>query len=246
MIVAIIPARLESRRLPRKLLLSETGKPLICHTIDQVHKSKLIDRIIVATDSMLILEAVGSLCEVSISKFDHKSGTDRVSECISRLQSTPNIVVNVQGDEPEIDTSIIDGTISLLTNTNADMATACVPLGPKEVDDLSVVKVYLDGDVATDFSRPWKPHARHHVGLYVARPEYFIWFTKQQRTHREVMESLEQLRALENGKRIVCYRGIHHQRGIDTREAYDEFCERHRKTVGVLGVHREEHLPQHG
>lgn len=245
MIVAIIPARLESRRLARKLLLSDTGKPLICHTIEQVQKSRLIDRVVVATDSPLIRDAVGSLCEVSLSKLDHMSGTDRVAECISYLEP-PQIVANIQGDEPEIDVSIIDGTITLLTNTQADMATACVPIGPNEVEDTSVVKVYLDGEVVTDFSRPWKPHARHHVGLYVARPEYFLWFTQQIRTHREITESLEQLRALENGKQIVCYRGITHRRGIDTREAYDEFCERHRKTVGDQRANRPEHLPQHG
>lgn len=245
MIVAVLPARLESRRLARKLLLSETGKPLICHTIEQVQKSKLIDRIVVATDSTLILEAIGSLCEVVLTG-ERRSGTDRVAECISGLHPVPRIVVNVQSDEPEIDVSIIDGTISSFTNTESDVATACVPLGPSVIDDPSAVKVFLNGEFAVDFSREWKPTARHHVGLYVARPEYFLWFTQQRRTHREVMESLEQLRALENGKRIACYRGITHRRGIDTREAYDEFCERHRKAVGVLGVHIPEHLPQHG
>jgi 3-deoxy-manno-octulosonate cytidylyltransferase (CMP-KDO synthetase) len=244
-IIAVLPARLESKRLARKLLLDRTGKPLICHTVEQVRKSRLIDHVIVATDSMLILEAVGSLCEVMLTKLEHKSGTDRVAECIFRLHSVPQIVVNCQADEPEIDTSIIDGTISALTNTESDVATACVPLGPDVIDDPSAVKVFLNGEYAVDFGREWKPTARHHVGLYVARPEYFHWFTQQRRTHREITESLEQLRAIENGKRVACFRGLSHHKGIDCAPDYAAFCERHRQTLGMVRIAGTEHLPEH-
>ena len=237
----VIPARRQSTRLPEKMLLNETGKPLIVHTVEAAAGNSKTDSIIVATDDQEILEAVedsGSAAEMT--SVDHISGTDRVAEVASRHPEF-GIVVNLQGDEPEIPGAAIDLAISILEqNEDAIVATLATPIRSKELlQDPACVKVVLDDrGRAMYFSRSPIPHARtwsddlldeekanflQHVGLYAYRREFLLKFPDLPPCPSEKLESLEQLRVLSAGYAI--YVGLIDEPifGIDTREDYELF-----------------------
>ena len=243
-VVVVIPARLDSQRLPGKMLLSETGRPLIQHTCEAAQLAELPDRVIVATDSELIADAVTQFGGTAVmTSADLQSGTDRVAEVAGQLDDT-EIVVNVQGDEPEIDPHTIDGLIALVLESNSSpMATAAVP-----IDDWSVlhspscVKVVCDasGD-ALYFSRAPIPFPREssnsdlsaenpqflqHLGIYAYRREFLLSISQLPVSNAERLESLEQLRVLQAGHRIRVKVVEHAQQGIDTREEYEAFVRR--------------------
>lgn len=247
-IFAIIPARLNSTRLPDKLLLDLGGKPLILHTLEQTKKSRSIGRVIVATDSEEILQIVESSGnEAVLTSVNHQSGSDRIAEVAESLPEN-SIIVNVQGDEPLIPFLTIEKAIAtILEDDSIQMATTCEPI-EKASDVLSpdVVKVVTDeNDFALYFSRspiPFprdavKKHGtleqalqqeqglvslfRKHTGLYVYRREFLLKYTKLKQTHLEKTEMLEQLRALENGARIKVVEVNESSIGVDTAEDYN-------------------------
>lgn len=237
----VIPARRHSTRLPEKMLLSETGKSLIQHTVEAAGKSSRAQHVIVATDDRQILETVEAFGgSAQMTSVDHVSGTDRVAE-VAESQSDFDVVVNLQGDEPEIPGAAIDLAISILeANPDAMVATLATPIRTRQLlNDSACVKVVLDKNGrAMYFSRSPIPHARtwnddlltgentnflQHVGLYAYRRDFLLKFPELPSCSVEKLESLEQLRVLSAGYPI--YVGLIDDPivGIDTREDYELF-----------------------
>ncbi len=232
-VAAVIPARYASTRLPGKPLLRETGKYLIQHVYEQVRKCPRLDRVIVATDDERIADAVRSFGgEAVMTSPHHPSGTDRVAEAARGVDCAK--VVNVQGDEPEIEPSLVDALIGLLEG--ADMATLAAPFErPADAVLSSRVKVVIDRHHnAMYFSRSPIPYSLGdgpppllHLGLYAYTKAFLLRYVALDRTPLEQAEKLEQLRALEHGYKIKV--GIVHWSttgGIDTPEDYAAFVKR--------------------
>lgn len=246
--VGIIPARLHSTRLPRKLLLAETGKPLVQHTWEAARQARSLAQVIVATDSLEIAAAAqrfGGRCEMT---GEHPSGTDRIAEVARRCCSDADVLVNIQGDEPQIDPAQIDLLVrSLLEQPRAEMATLATPIrNGADRDSPSCVKVVCAQDGrALYFSRSMIPFCRDldpdslleqdspwllHVGLYAYRREFLFRLTDLPPSRLEKLEKLEQLRALEAGATIQVAVVEHRSVGIDTPEDYARFVERQRNS----------------
>ncbi len=248
-VIAIIPARLFSTRLPNKLLLPIAGKPLILWTLQQAQKTRIISRVIVATDDEKILRIIkDSGNEAVMSSAAHQSGSDRIAEVAETLPEN-SIIVNVQGDEPLISPTTIEKAVeALLQDETVDMATTCEPIhNIKDVLSADVVKVVTDENgFALYFSRlpiPFPREAvkkygnlenalrkekdllsiyRKHTGLYVYRREFLLKYTKLKQTDLEKTEMLEQLRALENGAKIKVVEVLEGSIGVDTKEDFEK------------------------
>ena len=244
-ITAIIPARYASTRFPGKPLAKETGKFLIEHVYEQVSKAKTLDSVLIATDDERIAEACESFgAAYEMTRADHQCGTDRLAEVVEKRPEI-DLIVNVQGDEPEIDPACIDLLVNLIKNDEtADMATLCALIeAEEEIDNPNVVKVVLDKKGhALYFSRctmpynrdgeSWQGMYRKHLGIYAYRREALLKFSHLEQTPLELTEKLEQLRALENGFTIAVGEVSHTAVGIDTPEQYAEFVERIRNIEG--------------
>lgn len=237
----VIPARRQSTRLPEKMLLSETGKPLIQHTVEAAAANSKTESIIVATDDselLTVVEGFGGVAEMT--SVDHTSGSDRVAEVASRHEPF-DIVVNLQGDEPDIPGQAIDLAISILEDTpEAMVATLATPIRNRAVlEDPACVKVVLGNDSrAMYFSRSPIPYPRNwndellqqepanflqHVGIYAYRREFLMNFSKLPPCASERLESLEQLRVLSAGYPVFVGQIDSPIFGIDTPEDYKEF-----------------------
>lgn len=239
----VIPARLASTRLPNKLLLNETGRPLIQYAYESAKRSKLASGVLVACDHQKIFEAVRKFGgEPVMTDPNAACGTDRIAEVAAGLDQA-EIIVNVQGDEPNMNPDSIDLLIRLLAdNPDAPMATLCTPIRRKEdLYDPSWVKVVFDkSGRALYFSRSVIPHPRTwtddllnaepplfylHLGIYAYRRNFLLSIPKMRRAAIEQTESLEQLRVLYEGHTIMT--GVVEDRsfGIDTPEDYRRFVE---------------------
>jgi len=242
----IIPARLASTRLPRKLLLRETGKTLIQHTYEAASRARRPSGICVATDHDEILGEVRAFGgEAWLTSPDCASGTDRVAEIARRLPDV-DIVVNVQGDEPELSGEAIDAAIGLLEERpELAMSTLATPIREREkLLDPSCVKVVFDSrGQAMYFSRSPIPHAREwrdelldddpphfyqHIGLYAYRREFLLSLAALPPSPLEQLEKLEQLRVLDAGYAIAVAVVPEATLGIDTPHDYRAFVERQR------------------
>lgn len=245
----IIPARYASVRFPAKALASETGKPLIQHVYENVARAACFEQVIVATDDPRIVTAVesfgGTAC---MTRDDHPSGTDRIAEVARDLDV--DIVVNVQGDEPQIQPELLETLVDLLaTRGKAPMATLASPCSDTaEVLSPNVVKVVFDAEGrALYFSRSAIPFDRaallageaipchnyyKHIGVYAYRREALMALTRLPQTPLEKTESLEQLRAMENGWTILVGVVDYDGRGIDTPEDYEAFVTAYRRQHG--------------
>jgi len=236
-VVAIIPARYGSTRLPGKPLLDQTGKPLIQHVVEAVSAARRIEAVYVATDDRRIHDAVGAFGGRAImTRPDHASGTDRLAEAAEKLAlADEDVVVNVQGDEPEIRPGDVDGLVSLLIDSAAPMATLAAPLdevAASAPDNVKVVRA-RDGS-AMYFSRARIPYDREgkgaqyllHLGIYAYRKKFLLAFASLPPSLAETTERLEQLRALENGYRIAVGVVGSAAPGIDTMDDYNAFVER--------------------
>lgn len=223
-IVAIIPARFASTRLPGKPLSLIHGKTLVERVHERAHAARTVDRVLVATDDERIVAAVRAFGgEVRLTSREHASGTDRLAEVAATLDA--ELVVNVQGDEPLLDPGDIDAaTAALVADPAASIATLSAPLlSTEQMLSPSVVKVVTDvRGYALFFSRAPIPHvrqpaaggacpaaeavrlrlARKHLGLYAYRREALLRFAALPPAPLERAESLEQLRALHHGLRI--------------------------------------------
>lgn len=232
---AVLPARYAAQRLPGKLLLAETGKPLLQHVWERVTRAQTLDPVIVATDDERIRAAAEGFGATAVmTSPDHASGSDRVAEVAAGLDA--ELVVNVQGDEPEIDPDDLDALVRRLAVGDCELATLARPLAAHETDvlaDSAAVKVVMDGaGRALYFSRspiPWGDEASGchlHVGVYAWRKDALLRFSAAPPTALERRERLEQLRALDMGMRCAVVVTEHDALGIDTPEDYARFVGR--------------------
>ncbi|QOC21107.1 3-deoxy-manno-octulosonate cytidylyltransferase [Wenzhouxiangella sp. AB-CW3] len=238
----IIPARLEASRLPRKPLVDLAGKPLIVRVLEKAHDCEAMS-VHVATDSEEIADAVeGAGGDVIMTSRDHRSGTDRLSEATQLLGLADDaIVVNLQGDEPDMPPGCVHQVAQLLQqHSTASMATLWWPIEEKrDWQDPNVVKLLADSrGRALYFSRAPVPcqrdgewprqQARRHIGLYAYRTDALAAWPDLPSSSLESCESLEQLRALEAGWTIVCAQAESPvPAGIDTPEDVQRYLERH-------------------
>lgn len=214
-ILGVIPARLNSTRLPRKMLIDIGGKPLVYYTWKQAKRAKELDAVIIATDSKEIQEVAESFgAHVVMTSARHKTGSDRVAEAAKNFTNfTPSIVVNIQGDEPLMPPSAINTVVKRLkTDKSVSMSTVGTRLlDEQEMSIPGIVKVVIDkNNHALYFSRSVIPYPRtpfskyyKHIGLYAFRFDFLQMFVSLKQTLLEKAESLEQLRALENGYDIA-------------------------------------------
>ena len=241
--VAIIPARYRSTRFPGKVLSEIAGKPMVLWVAERAVAAKTVERVIIATDDERVADlVVANGYEARITRAEHPTGTDRVSE-VARELANVDIVVNVQGDEPLISPDTIDAAVNALKlNQEAGIATTWEPIADvSEVLSPDVVKIVVSDDGhAIYFSRSPVPFPRDavikygsleaalneerdlirqfkkHTGLYVYRREVLLSFTTWRQSKLEELERLEQLRALENDVTIVATQAATASIGVDT------------------------------
>ncbi len=232
-IVGLIPSRWGSSRFPGKPLHIIAGKPLVQHVWERVSRCTKLDDIAIATDDERIYNAAIAFgAKAIMTSPDHPSGSDRLAEAV---QSFPNAthVINIQGDEPLIDPDLIDRLAdALVSDKGISMATVVCPIHDEEdLNNPNIVKVALTttGD-ALYFSRSVIPYARNprvtpalrHLGIYAYRRDFLENYVKWEPTPLELTESLEQLRALENGARIKVIMTDHVSVGVDTPEQAEQ------------------------
>jgi len=248
--LALIPARIGSTRMQKKMLRRDTGMYLFEHTVKNALTSKLVDEAILATDSEEIVEAAKSVgIEAILTSPEHKSGSDRINEALATLLAAGRgpweVVINVQGDEPELPPAGLTALVEAFRDPAVELATLMTRLGPSESPaNPSSVKVVCDKiGHALYFSRapiPSGSHARsisisgtmdptrRHVGVYAFKPEALARFCALAEGDLERVENLEQLRWLENGGRILCREIKKAPPGIDTEQEYAQFVSRYR------------------
>ncbi|MFM9957351.1 MAG: 3-deoxy-manno-octulosonate cytidylyltransferase [Phycisphaerales bacterium] len=244
-VTAIIPARLGSTRFPGKVLACETGMPLIRHVWEAASRSRSASRVVVATDDESVRSACAAFAAPCVmTSREHPNGTSRLAEAARVLGlAGDEIVVNVQGDEPELDAALIDGAVEVLRQTGAEVGTVASPMGPgQNPSDPNIVKVVLRLDgTALYFSRSLVPFDRdgaasavgtveplRHVGLYAYRAAFLQTYAMLSPTALEATEQLEQLRVLAHGYRIAVAVLASSHEGIDTPEQYARFVARWR------------------
>lgn len=237
-----IPARYASKRLPGKPLLSIGGKPMIQHVYENALASGANEVVIATDDERIAVVAEGFGAAVARTRRGHVSGTDRIAEAVAaRGEGDAAIIVNVQGDEPELPGSVIRQVAGLIeSNDGADIASVCEPiLEASAIDDPNIVKVVRAVDHrALYFSRQAIPHAREgraaarahyrrHVGIYAYRVAYLRRFVDTPPAELEQIESLEQLRALAGNAVIIVADAVAECGvGVDTRADFDRLVER--------------------
>ncbi len=237
--VVIIPARLDSSRLPRKVLLDICGKPMIEHVYECAMKAKHIKEVYIATDSKEVLE----ICSIFTSNIimtsaEHLSGTDRIAEAVKSIAC--DNVINVQGDEPLMDPTLIEDIALSLENFETQMVSAMHKIKTtEELKSPNAVKVTIDkNNNALYFSRSiiphhrdeWEPLLNHHktipapltffkhIGIYGYKKDFLLKYSKMELTYLEKIEKLEQLRVLENGFKIKMIETKYEPVGVDTIE----------------------------
>jgi 3-deoxy-manno-octulosonate cytidylyltransferase (CMP-KDO synthetase) len=231
-VLAVIPARFASTRLPGKPLVPLGGKPMIERVWERVRQAASVSDVLVATDDERIRDAVQAFGgQAVMTRSDHRTGTERIAEVAAARQDV-EIFVNVQGDEPLIDPAAIDQAVEAIqSDSEVNVSTLAVPIGnPADIMDPNVVKVVLDFDGnALYFSRapiPWvrdrggPVHAQHlkHLGLYAFRRDALLEFATFPQGDLERVEQLEQLRWIENGYRIRVAETEHDSVSVDVPE----------------------------
>lgn len=249
--VIVIPARYGSSRLPGKPLLRVTGKYLIQHVYERACQSRAADVIVATDDSRIVAAAASFGGHVVMTNASHPSGTDRVAEVAEQLDA--DVVINLQGDEPLIEPSMLDLLPELLAmDPDAEMATLAVPLTSDEQwRNPNCVKVVCDSlGRALYFSRSPIPFVRdglpdftaepprflQHVGLYAYRRRFLLRLAARPPEPLEQLEKLEQLRVLALGCRI--HVGIVHDAaiGVDTYADYERFVRLYRQRRPTLAA----------
>ena len=219
--LGVIPGRLNSTRFPKKIIYQLNGKSVIQHVYDSAKQSKLLNHLVIAIDSMETLSHLNKECDTVFTSKGHESGTDRVAEVAGKIKC--NIVVNIQGDEPNIDANLIDSLISLFDDPIVEMASvASSDLSEKDLDNPNVVKVCLDKENnARSFERTVsdkKLQYFRHIGIYAYRKEVLETFTNLEQSENEKKLKLEQLRALDNNIAIKLLISDFQHRSIDVKE----------------------------
>ncbi|MDZ7627070.1 MAG: 3-deoxy-manno-octulosonate cytidylyltransferase [Parvularculaceae bacterium] len=233
--VIVIPARLHSTRLPQKLLLTIGGRTIIERTYQQARRSTLADGVVIATDAAEIADAARSFgAHAVMTRADHQSGTERIAEAALALPEA-EMIVNIQGDEPEIEPAHIDALIALHRVSGAFASTLACPF-PADLDPANpaAVKAILGKTIADAafealyFTRALAPFPRDgggefhlHIGAYAFRRDALMRFAAAPVSRLESIEKLEQLRILEMGEKIAVRVVDRAARGIDTQADYD-------------------------
>jgi 3-deoxy-manno-octulosonate cytidylyltransferase (CMP-KDO synthetase) len=225
--IAIIPARLASTRLPRKVLREIAGQPMIARVYEAAKQSPLLRDVIIATDSEEVMEfaqARGWKAQMTSDK--HRSGTDRVYEVAQRMSA--DVYVNIQGDEPLARPEHLDALLQSMQDPKVMVSTIKTPCPPRDVDNPNAVKVVTDlNGRALYFSRSTIPFDRDktgdisyfkHLGFYAYRRAALDRFCNLPESKLEAAERLEQLRFLENGIDIYVAETPFNTVGVDTEE----------------------------
>ena len=238
-VLCIIPARYASTRLPGKPLRDIAGKPMIVRVYERAAAARLVQDVIVATDDERIRAAVAAHGGRAVmTRADHATGTDRLAEVAEKMTEY-DLIINVQGDEPLIDPAVIDALVApFLSDAALSMATVKTALAVEEdITNPNNVKVITDcAGNALYFSRARIPYARNpgakvykHIGIYAYRRDFLLAYARMEQTPLELSESLEQLRALENGHRIRVVETDAVFIGVDTEEDLAAVNEEYRK-----------------
>lgn len=233
----IIPARYSSTRLPKKLLMEVAGKPIIQWVWEAAKKSKLANEVIIATDNGEIFNRAAEFgANVEMTSTCHQSGSDRICEVLKRHLEF-DYVVNLQGDEPSITPDVVDLIISTLVDGKADISTLVREISQEQIENPNCVKCVFDNNFnALYFSRSPIPYERNktasktygHIGIYGYSKEALLKMTSLPQSTLEMAESLEQLRALQNGLKIKVAITNLNPIGIDTIEDLEKF----KKAIG--------------
>ena len=203
--IGVVPARLASKRLPKKILADLDGKPMVVHTMERVLKAQRLDKVILAIDSEETLDALKDFdFDMVMTSKDHYSGTDRVAEVVKKIEDA-EVIINIQGDEPLIDANIIDALVDLFEDKDVKMGTAIsTKLTVDDLLDPNVVKAIIDQDKnVIDFKRNIFDleigGLYRHIGIYGFRRNTVFQFSMLEQSPRELEKKLEQMRALDNG-----------------------------------------------
>jgi 3-deoxy-manno-octulosonate cytidylyltransferase (CMP-KDO synthetase) len=224
--LGVIPARLGSTRLPRKVLREIAGRPMLWHVWQSARQARSLSAVLVATDAEEVVQACRGLgIPTLLTSPDHASGTDRVWE-VSQHRSA-DVYVNIQGDEPLVTAAHIERLIEPFRNPHAQVSTLCIRATKDEIPNPNVVKVVRDPEGrALYFSRHPIPYDRDghgavrmkHIGLYAYRRSALEAFHRSPASPLELTERLEQLRFLENGIAIMVIETDEPTIGVDTEE----------------------------
>lgn len=227
--LCVIPARFASTRLPGKPLADIAGKPMIVRVYQQASKARRLTGVIAAVDDERVYEAVVSNGgRAMMTAKDHPTGTDRLAE-VAAAHPEAELIINVQGDEPMIEPAIIDELAAAFDDDpDLQMATVKSPMKSQaDINNPNNVKVVTDKNgYALYFSRSPLPYFREntgmtvykHIGIYAYKRDFLLEYAKMMPTQLEQTESLEQLRALENGYKIKVIETDYHFVGVDTPE----------------------------
>jgi 3-deoxy-manno-octulosonate cytidylyltransferase (CMP-KDO synthetase) len=227
-ILCVIPARYASTRLPGKPLADINGKPMIQRVYERACLAKTPAQVLVAADDERVFDAVRNCGgQVMMTAKDHATGTDRLAE-VAKKYIDMDIIINVQGDEPLIEPQIIDAlAAAFIEDPKLNMATIKTPIADAEKENPNNVKVVTDRNgYALYFSRSLMPYPRadtgvqvyKHIGIYAYRRDFLLKYAVMESTPLEKTESLEQLRALENGYKIKVLETNFKFVGVDTQE----------------------------
>ena len=227
MIVGIIPARIGSKRFPKKILADIDGKPMVVHVAERAKQSKLLEKVILAIDSNEAKQVLSDFdLEIVMTSKDHVSGTDRVTEVIKGLDSA-ELIINIQGDEPLLEPKVIDGLIKIFDDSTVSMGTVVSrKIGIRDYLDRNVVKAFLDENQnAYDFKRDIYDSdiggVFRHIGFYGFDRDTLLQFSSLPASKNEIKYSLEQFRALDNGIKIKAFISNAQQQAIDSPEDLD-------------------------
>ena len=227
MIVGIIPARIGSKRFPKKILADIDGKPMVVHVAERAKQSKLLEKVILAIDSNEAKQVLSDYdLEIVMTSKDHVSGTDRVTEVVKGLDSA-ELIINIQGDEPLLDPKVIDGLIKVFDDSTVSMGTVVSrKIGIRDYLNRNVVKAFLDENQnAYDFKRDIYDSdiggVFRHIGFYGFDRDTLLQFSSLPASKNEIKYSLEQFRALDNGIKIKAFISNAQQQAIDSPEDLD-------------------------
>jgi 3-deoxy-manno-octulosonate cytidylyltransferase (CMP-KDO synthetase) len=225
-VIAVIPARLASTRLPRKMLREIQGRPLVVWVYQAVRAASVLDDVMIATDSEEILAACKKhSCNARMTSEKHRSGTERVHEISQSVDA--DVYLNVQGDEPMVQAAQIAALVKLMQDTDIPVGTLRTPATKEDIVNPNAVKVVTDpNNRALYFSRstiPYdrdasQPHYFKHLGIYAYRKPALQRFVSLPESSLERAERLEQLRFLENGIPIYAAETPYDSIGVDTEE----------------------------
>ena len=226
--IGVVPARLNSVRLPRKILADLNGKPLIAHVMERALEAKSLDKVILAVDSEETIKTLEQYnFDMVLTSSDHVSGTDRIAEVIDEIPDA-EIIINIQGDEPLIEADVIDSLVDSFNDSTVNISTiVSTKLTVSDLLNPNVVKAIVNEyQDAIEFKRNIFDleigGVYRHVGIYGFRRESLIAFTRLDPSVREVESRLEQLRALDNGMSIRATVTNYDSHSVDTQADLDK------------------------